>query len=450
MNRDEGATLDDFAVRANHLSKMTGIHLAVHAIPDALLLMHAGVGCKYKTGAQTAQHDWVNHANEREAWTQIGDQQLIEGAGVRIGPFARSWYDRRRPAFMVLTSAYFLELTGEGGDNEVDKVEETLPCPLVYIPTVAPNNGFYGGYAQTMMEVASRQPWDRPPTEPGQSTALGFFFSRYEQDCLADVSVLRRLAKVAGAPLGPVLFSGRPFAELSEGWRSGLVLQLPYAKPAARELKDLLTKRRVVQTDLPMGVGGTGRWLREVCAGAGGNRPVVDAWIQRESARVKRLQDIVRQRMVGLRVALFADTPYAAGMATILRELGIEILTVGLRDSCLGGEAGFRETLARNGVSLNEDCTVLEKPSLRAVRDNVLPLVTSRRLRLIMGSTSEVNALGHEEPLMLRMGGAELVEIGYPSSGRHCIAPSPSLGFKGVVYWAQRFLDLHIDLPMRA
>ena len=39
-------TLEDFALKGNHLAKMTGVSLAVHAIPDAFLLMHTGVGCK--------------------------------------------------------------------------------------------------------------------------------------------------------------------------------------------------------------------------------------------------------------------------------------------------------------------------------------------------------------------------------------------------------------------
>ena len=60
-------TLEDFALKGMHYAKMTGVMAASHAISDSFLLMHSGVGCKYKTAAQAAQHDLGEHPNEREA-----------------------------------------------------------------------------------------------------------------------------------------------------------------------------------------------------------------------------------------------------------------------------------------------------------------------------------------------------------------------------------------------
>ena len=88
-------TIEDYSLKSMHLAKMTGIMMGVHAIKDAFLLMHTGVGCKYKTAAQLSQHDWATHPNKKEGWTQVGDRAVIKGSSGRIGPFARSWAERR-------------------------------------------------------------------------------------------------------------------------------------------------------------------------------------------------------------------------------------------------------------------------------------------------------------------------------------------------------------------
>ena len=49
--------LEHYSLKTLHLGRMTGVSLGVHAIPDAFLLMHTGVGCKYKAASQIANHD---------------------------------------------------------------------------------------------------------------------------------------------------------------------------------------------------------------------------------------------------------------------------------------------------------------------------------------------------------------------------------------------------------
>jgi nitrogenase molybdenum-iron protein alpha/beta subunit len=443
QTQEQRTELEDFALKGMHLAKMTGVCLATHAVPDAFLLMHTGVGCKYKTSAQIANHDWGSHPNKREAWTQVAELQVIKGSSVRIGPFVRAWYERRRPTFMAVVSAYFIELTGEDFSDAVVAAEATVPCDLALIGTAAPNGGFFEGYAAVMYEIAQRQDWKAAPERAGTASLFGNFFTRYEPDDLANVVQLQKLCEVAGVKLGPVLFSGQPYTELSQASKCEYVLQLPYARPVARKLKRLIRKRETATLDLPMGRAGTRRFVREVAQLVGGPIDRVEAWIEAQErdllTQVNKLTDHFRHTSL----AIFAETPFAAGLYSLLHELEIHVSFVGLRDpfGSLGGKLAFMETLERNGITDLGELEVVVNPSLRTVRDRSTALVREKKVRCIIGSSHELNVQqGHTGPNGL----AEriiMIEAGFPSDRHHTTAPSPSLGYEGVAFWSQRILN---------
>ncbi len=441
MKDDESLTLEDFALKGMHLAKMTGVSVATHAIGDGFLLMHSGVGCKFKTAAQVAQHDWARHPNRAEAWTQVGEVSLIRGSGQRIGPFARSWYERRRPGFMAVVSAYFIELTGEDLRDVVGITGKTLPCPMAVVSTSAPNKGFFDGYAATMLEVVKTMDWKQAPSRPRAITVLGSFFHRYEPDQQADQAQLRSMFKVAELEPGPVLFSGRPYAELATAPECGFVLQLPYARPAARKLKRVLKKREVLTADLPIGIAGTSRFLRELVAATGGRVERVEAHIQRQVDAIRPHFSHVTSNFQGLRVCLFADVPLAAGLASLLREMGADIALIGLRGEGLGGSAEIYRVLEANGVQLGADTRILQQPSLRVMREQVLELAEKREIHAIIGSAIELNVFSQAATLRGATSRTALIETGFPSKDYHAALAAPTLGYSGSLVWAQRILD---------
>ena len=428
-----------FALKSLDLAKMTGISLAVHATSDAFLLQHTGVGCKYKAAAQTAQHDWGEHPNRREGWTQVGEVSLIKGAAERIGPFARTWYERRRPGFMIVVTAFFIELTGDASSDYVADLAKTLPCPVALISTVAPNQGFFGGYGAVILAMAKTLDWKAAAAHPKRVTVVGQFFHRYEGDQLADVVQLQGLIAAAGLEVGPIFLSGAPWKELSTAAESGIVLELPYMKPVTRKLKRIVKKRTHVQTDMPIGLSGTARFLRELAAGAGLPMGPVEARIERELAAVQERLVMMKHHQLRHTVAfVFADTPLAAGLCTILVELGVPIELVGLRDTSLGGERAFRETLERNGVQT--DARVLEQPSLAYIRDKVVSRTIGLRGAIVIGSSHELGVFTHRPHANELHFRGVLLETGMPSNQFHTVADAPTLGFQGVLTWAQRIL----------
>lgn len=439
MSDESKRSLEDFALKGMHLSKMTGVSVALHAISDSFLLQHSGVGCKYKAAAQSSKHDWAEHPNRREAWTQVSELSLIRGSGARIGPFARTWFERRRPGFMAVVSAYFIELTGEDIRDIVEETRKTLPCPMVVVQTAAPNGGFYDGYASVLKEVIKDLDWKSGWSNPREVTLMGHFFTRFEPDQKGDVAQLKGLIKSVGLNPGPILFSGTPYADSASAPRSEIVAILPYARPIAKAIRRTVRKRTVVELDLPIGVAGTVRWARELSEATGGD-PRLVARVEAQATAVRNQLETIIHHFPGLRVAVFADTPLAGGLVSLMRELGVAVPLVGLRETWLGGEQTFRDTVARNGLTLDGDCTILEAPSLRTVRSEVLDRLASGDVHLIIGSSHELNVLTHAVDMDLAPRTA-MIEAGYPSNSQHAAYAVPTLGFTGVVAWAQRLLD---------
>ncbi len=91
---------------------------------------------------------------------------------------------------------------------------------------------------------------------------LGYPFDRYEGDHEGNLAELRRLLAALELKLGPVLFSGRPWAEIQQAWRARHLVVLPWAHPVRKKLARVLRRRDPLSTGLPMGLRGTARWLR--------------------------------------------------------------------------------------------------------------------------------------------------------------------------------------------
>lgn len=446
MSEQDGFQLEDFALKGLHYAKMTGAMAASHAISDSFLLMHTGVGCKYKTAAQASEHDLGEHPNEREAWTQVSEMHLVQGSSQRIGPFARAWWERRRSNLMVVVSAYFIELTGDDIPAMVAEVEATLPdCNLVYVPTRAPNHGFFDGYASVIARMMERMDWSRPPSRGDQIALVGHFFSRHEPDARADIAQLKALVKAAGMDPGPILLSGTGYKDaLSTAPQARFLGRMPYLRPHHARLDTIARGRTIVDLDLPMGIAGTRRFVRTLAERSGADLAKVDAWLDAQTKAIRPAIAMARDQLHHRRtsVAVFAETPLAAGLVTVLHELGIRVPLVGLRDNhgSLGGRAEFLATLARNGVTQIEEMEILEAPSLRRIRERGVELMR-QGLGGIMGSTTELEVFRHLPRTYALTVDTPLIEVGYPSDKHHVVLNLPTLGFTGAAGWAQRMLD---------
>ncbi len=435
-------TLEDFSLKGMHYAKMTGVMIATHAISDSFLMMHTGVGCKYKTASQAAQHDLAEHPNVREAWTQVSEAHLVAGCSDRIGPFARAWWERRNSAFMMVVSAYFIELTGDDIPEKVREIEQTIPgCEMAYVPTKAPNGGLFDGFASVLVEVLKRMDWS-VPARPREAAVLGHFFTRYEPDQKADVAQLRALIKQAGLNTTSVLFSGAEYSNAKAAPLAAVQVVMPYCATHRSAIGQIVGARQAVDVDLPIGFAGTTRFVRTIAAAAGTDLAAIDAWAIAQTEAVLGNFRRLSEMLARYEWVVFADTPLAAGLVSLLLELGVRVTAVGLReaDGALGGRAAFDAVLARNGLQLPDDAVVVEAPSLRRVKQLCVERL-QRSLVGILGSTHELAVLRNLSPAERPRNAGVLLEVGFPSDDTHSVLSVPTFGFAGAAAWAQRLVE---------
>ncbi len=442
--------LEHYALKSMDYGQLTGLSIACHAVSDSFLLMHVGVGCKNKATAHLLVHDWKEHANIREGWTEVGDRDLILGASERVGPYLRSWYKRLEPGVFVASSVTFLDLAGEDFSDRVEQAERDLPCPVLHVKAPGYHPDMFLGYAKLIEAICRRIDFTAPPTVQGEAAVLGYWFDRYEGDHQGNLKQVESLFKLAGMKLGPVLLSGGTYAEALQAGRSELIVKLPHARPIAKKLRRILRKREVMELDLPMGLAATSRFVRTLAERTGRAGPQLDAVLQRRERAVLKQVETMLDRWRSLPVAVFAETPLASGLLGMLLELGLKPVLVGLRGATLGGPDVLTETLARDGHVLDSDCTVLEDPSLQSIRAHLDRLLAEGQLAGVFGAATDINMLTTLSPerhihdhVVGRVApqGPFVVEIGFPCRDWHAMLPMPYFGYGGVVMMTQRIVD---------
>lgn len=440
--------LEHFRLKSLDQGQFTGTFIAVHAVRDGFLMMHCGVGCKHKATTQLTEHDYGRSA-EHEGWTEVGDAELIEGSAHRIGPYIRSWYDRMKPGLIIANSVTFLDLTGDDTRHTVDEAGANIPCPVHFVRVPGFEGDLFSGYAAVVLAVARGLDWTVDAGPPTDVTIAGYFFDRYEGDHLGNLTQLNSLLKSIGCSLKATLFSGSQYAELTRAPEAGTVLAFPLMHPHLRRLKRW-TKRTPVPTQLPMGIEGTSHWLRTVASASGRDMAQTEVAIIRQRKRTKARLKMSRMVLSGLRVAVFADLPHAVGLLHILRDLGCTPVVVGIRGHTLGGHEALREAAEESGARLDSDTAVFENPSIHRVRSEMERLLTERKVDALIGSSTDINAVSTLDPSrFIRMdpsgtwtgSGPKIIEFGFPCRDHHVVSSSPTMGFAGVLSWADRIIN---------
>jgi len=348
----------------------------------------------------------------------------------------------------MVISVTFLDLTGDDYSDACRKAGEELSCPVLYVPAAGYDGDLFAGYASALVGLVGSLDWSLPITHPKRVAVLGYLFDRYEGDHQGNLMQLKGLLKGIGLELGPVLLSGKPYADLADTPMCGMLIQFPYVARRAKRLKRL-SKRDLVAVDMPIGFRGTSNFLRVVGEDAGVDPKRIEAYITKKTAAVMSSVNILADRLRGLRVAIFADLPLCAGLISLLDEFGITTVLVGIRGTSLGGAPALHETLGRYGCDTAENLEIIEHPSIRQAAHSVWELYQAREIDGVLCSSTELCGISrvftdHADEVDIRSGQSLFyVEIGFPSHRHHVIVPQPFMGFGGVVVMAQRIYDAH-------
>jgi nitrogenase molybdenum-iron protein alpha/beta subunit len=409
-----------------------GVFLGVHAVGDALHVLHTGVGCKGKTQRQLVDHDLGREAHAQVGWTELGEEDLIRDVAVRLREAVPELQRRRRAAALFVTASTAVELTSTDMALETERLESELGVPVVWLPGVATAADLYAGYGAVVRALVERVDWRISSADGPVVSLVGNLFHRYEHEQAANLAELRRLVEGLGARLGPTFLAGESYDTLQRAHAARLLVRLPYAGMDVDDLSTV-TSREVCGLGLPLGLRATGAWLRGVAAALGVVSSRVEALVSAREARVAPRMDLARRRLGGRRLAIVADTPLAAGWVLLAQELGLDVPLVVLLDRTLGGEASLRAQVAAVGGEVSSGTRVVETPSLLELRglagaDHDPPpfdLVVRPDLSLADTAWAPLPTL----------------ETGFPASHKHFVFPLPELGYNGTLALTQRLLD---------
>lgn len=409
-----------------------GVFLGVHAVGDALHVLHTGVGCKGKTQRQLVEHDLGREAHPQVGWTELSEEDLIRDVAARLREAVPELQRRRQAAALLVTASAAVELTFTDLEGECAQLESALGVPVVLLPGVATAADLYVGYGAVVRTLVERVDWRLPVADPPVVSLVGYFFHRYEHEQAANIAELRRLVEALGARLGPTFLAGETVDSLRRAHAARLLVRLPYAGMDAEQLGGL-TSRDVCVAGLPLGMRATSAWLRRVGAALGVPTTRVESLVSAREARLASRLDLARRRLGGRRLAILADTPLAAGWVLLAQELGLEIPLVCLLDRTLGGEAELRAQLADCGGDLSSATRVVASPTLPELRG----------LAGAPGEPPTFDLVVRPDLSLNHTSWAQLptVEMGFPAPHKHFVFPLPELGYNGVAALAQRLLD---------
>ncbi len=424
--------LREFRIPMMNHARYFGVFMASHSIPDSILVLHKGTGCKMK--GSTHISDLFHESFSQICWTEVSGVDILTDSHAMIEDTVLTNYERRRPGLIALATSSVIELTGFDMRESVELLQPKVGCPLVFVPTSGYEGDMYDGLADFTRALAGFVDWTLEP-EPGTVNIFGYPFERYEMDHGANIRELKRLVEAIGLHPGAWFLSGQRAGQLLSAHKGAVNSVLPYFNKYRKELEET-SGRPALAGDLPMGIAGTTKWLNNIAAAAGADPDKTGTFIKNETARVRILLDIAKRFLGESTACIIQPTPLAAGCAALALELGMDLKNIVLLDSSLGGADEFLRALSRlTAENSPDDLNILENPSWDKVAG--LPEFhedKNKRLpAIIISPTIEM-----KKQLIFEL---NIVELGSPSYYKHMIYPAPCLGYEGTVALTQRIMN---------
>jgi hypothetical protein len=418
----------EFDVRLSY-PYMVGVYAAINAIPDAILAVD-GRSCSVPKAQQIyGNHDWrstllscdgqhrILHTNieRREVWRDRREEirQLVSDGLARAG------------ARVVFIGAQRMASIGEPPYAEIaDELQPPDGASLVLLPTRA-DGDWLAGYADALAGLARRLPLERSPAGARRGVALcGYLMDRNEDDHRGNLRELERLLAALGAEIVSVWLDGRPTTSLAAAGRAELIVSLPYGREAARVLSER-TGAPLLETELPMGLDGTTRWLRQVGEALGAGA-AVQALVDRElDVAAPRLEWVVPAIFLNRALGFMGDPHLCRAFVGMVHELGARV--------------PVRAIWAADGPELDDlradaldDPVVIVDPRQGEPAARLAPVLAERGVELVVGSC---RALADVPPEVA------VVELGFPSFDAHALWDRPFLGYRGCLCLAERMVE---------
>jgi len=413
---------------------MDGVYLGVNAVPDIRLVVDCPHGCFFKCERIALNHDLTSDlfdplGRHRIVQTGIEFSKLPFGTEDIVEQMTRRLLDKEDTSMVFLTQASMVLVTSNDLEGLAQRLEDDLAVPVVYLPPDPFDGDYLDGFDRFLSILADRlvHGIEGPPDDDAV-VIVGYFPDRLEEDHLANIGELKSLIEALGLQCSGVLCNGESTTAMREACRAGTVVSLPYGRAAARIVAEA-TGADVIDTDLPIGLEGTTRWITHV-GNATGREDRAAFVIDRGLDRAVRTLDRARSRFLEDRVAAIAADPHwAPGLVEYLTELGIRTPVVAVRSRHDDAANALRSTVERLSLAPK----VLVDHDTASFREAIETADDGHGVDVVLGSSSERDAA--------LMNGPGFIELGFPSYMHHALFPRPLLGFNGALRLAEELVN---------
>jgi nitrogenase molybdenum-iron protein alpha/beta subunit len=417
----------DFSRRLNH-PYLVGVYLAINAVRDACLLVD-GPGCAFTKACRIyGKHDWNSTllscvGDHRVQFTGTTVQSIVLGAEKEFRANLLEMLSRESDAGVFLAATFpFCSIVGTQYDLILREAALQESRPLMYIAGRSFESDWLDGYAEVLATIASSMavPPQRGPTE--DVAVVGYLMDRLEWEHQGNVRELRRILKALG--LNPVSFwlSGETYEDMLKAGSAGTILSLPYGRQAAAEIARR-TGASLIETDLPLGLEGTQRWIRQV-AGGTGREDRGEAFIERELGDVvPKLEWVVPSALLNRKFAFAGDAHLFAGFSEMVEGLGGRVIAAFLTNRSNGEETPPGSSPFYRRVVKYEP----REAVLMACWKDI-----EKETDLLVANTFALEILRPTVPS---------IEFGFPSYFTHFIKEEPFMGFRGSLGFIQQMVN---------
>ncbi len=384
-------------------SYLTGVYLALNAVPDAYLLMDAPDCCYKKIEFIDKNHDLFADLFRTDGFHRIANTSVYQGNAMldrsdEIEDLLVRMADHEPAGVVWLCSMPMASLTGIQYDLIVRRAQGRSGKPLIEIPSRGLSETWLGGYESVLVRLAEELPLDPDEKQKDTVALVGYFMDRHEGDHLGNLKLFEQVFARLGFELVSVWLGGGGTRKLQEIERAERVISLPYGRKAARVLAER-TGAELLELDLPFGVAGSSEWLRRMGEFLGRE---VEGWIEGElKAVLPTIELVCPQFLLDREITILADVHLGRALRSALEEFGAQVVNTVLFGS--------------SDESL-EECSRLElEPG-----------------HLCIGNT--YSAMIIDAPV-------RFFQFGFPASGNHYLLSEPTFFYRGFVAFLGRLIN---------
>ncbi len=417
---------------------LDGVYLGINAVPDAWLLIDCPSGCFCKCERIALNHDLTS-----TLFDPMGEHRIVQ-SGVTFSDFAMGnepllarlmdqLTARGLPGAVFVAQASSVALASQDMSALTERLSRRADVPVIPIASETFEGDWIDGFERfgeaVVAALSAIRGGDHKGTgAPGKNkvSIVGYLADRLEADHRANIDELRRLLEALGLELQTVLAGGAPLGDLGRLFDSSLLLAFPYAGSTARRVA-AESGAEVLEVELPVGVGGTARFI-EAVAGATGRERQADLLMRREIPLcVPAIERAADRFLQDTKIAIAADPALAAGLIRFAADLGTEVSVVAARTRSAARTIGLE-----SAPEATKKRTLLYDATPSDLAAAITGMETGERPQVLVATTMELDVACD-----LAMG---FVELGYPSYMVHALAPRPSLGFAGALELCQELV----------